>query len=118
MSRKPMPVGTHGKITVTPYADGGKTRLYGEGKTWHTTDGEQIPMKGITWIARCRFRDNDGRTRPVEAWGSTRTGAEQSLQAELTTRKRASSDTITADTRLKSSRTTGCGPRSTRASSP
>ncbi|WP_344401611.1 tyrosine-type recombinase/integrase, partial [Promicromonospora sukumoe] len=96
-----MPVGTHGKITVTPYADGGKTRLFGEGKTWRTPDGEQVPMKRITWIARCRFRDNDGRTRPVEAWGTTSTGADQSLQTALAARKRASSETITAETRLE-----------------
>ncbi|WP_165362721.1 tyrosine-type recombinase/integrase [Promicromonospora panici] len=94
-----MPVGTHGKITVTPYLDG--VRLVGEGKTWHTPEGDQVPMKKITWIARCRFRDNDGRTRPVEAWSSTRTGAEQNLQDALTTRKRASSDKITAGTRLE-----------------
>lgn len=101
MSRNPMPVGTHGKITVTPYADGGKTRLFGEGKTWRTAEGEQVPMKAITWIARCRFRDNDGRTRDVEAWGTTSTGANQNLQTALAARKRASSDTITRDTRLE-----------------
>jgi integrase len=101
MSRNPMPVGTHGKITVTPYAEGGKVRLVGKGKTWHTPDGEQVPMKKITWIARCRFRDNDGRTRPVEAWGSTNTGADQNLQDALALRKRASSDTLTGETRLE-----------------
>lgn len=101
MSRKPMPVGTHGRITVTPYADGGKTRLHGEGKSWRRPDGIPVPMKQITWIARCRFRDNDGRTRPVEAWGPTRTGAEQNLQNALTSRKRTASNTITADTRLE-----------------
>jgi integrase len=94
-----MPVGSHGNITCTPYLKG--VRLVGAGKSWQTPDGEVVPMKRITWIARCRFRDNDGRTRPVEAWGSSRTEAEQRLQAELTTRKRASSDTITAETRLE-----------------
>ncbi len=99
MSRKPMPVGTHGKINTTPYYNG--ARVVGSGKTWHTQDGHQVPVKMLRWAARCRFRDNDGRTRPVEAWGGTRTDAEQRLQTELTTRKRTSSDTITADTRLE-----------------
>ncbi|WP_454858428.1 tyrosine-type recombinase/integrase [Promicromonospora soli] len=92
-------MGTHGNITCTPYLKG--VRLVGAGKRWQTPDGELVPIKRITWIARCRFRDNDGRTRPVEAWGRSRTEAEQRLQAELTTRKRASSDTITAETRLE-----------------
>lgn len=101
MSRKPLAVGAHGKITITPYADGGTVRLIGKGKAWYTPGGEQVPMKGITWIARCRFRDNDGRTRPVEAWGSTSTGADQNLQEALNIRKRTTSNTITGDTRLE-----------------
>jgi integrase len=99
MSRKPLPVGSHGKINRTPYCNG--VKLVGEGKTWRTPDGETVPMKKIRWVARCRFRDNDGRTRPVEAWGGSGAEAEQRLRDELTTRKRASSDTITADTRLE-----------------
>jgi integrase len=99
MSRKPMAVGTHGKINTTPYYNG--VKLVGEGKAWRTPDGEAVPMNKIRWVARCRFRDNDGRTRPVEAWGGKRTEAEQRLQTELTTRKRAVSDTITAETRLE-----------------
>jgi integrase len=93
-----MPVGTHGNINTTPYYNG--ARVVGSGKTWHTPDGEPVPVKMLRWAARCRFRDNDGRTRPVDAWGGTRTEAEQRLQTELTTRRRTSSDTITADTRL------------------
>ncbi|MCF4123355.1 hypothetical protein L1785_20520 [Antribacter sp. KLBMP9083] len=42
----------------------------GEGKSWFTPDGEPVPVKAIRWAARTRFRDNDGRTRPVEAWGA------------------------------------------------
>ena len=99
MSRKPLPVGSHGKINRTPYYDG--VKLVGEGKTWRTPDGETVPMKKIRWVARCRFRDNDGRTRPVEAWGDSGAVAENRLRDELTTRKRATSDTITADTRLE-----------------
>ena len=59
------------------------------------------PSKKIRWAARCRFCDNDGRTRPVEAWGGSGAETEQRLRDELTSRKRASSDTITADTRLE-----------------
>lgn len=99
MSRKPLPVGAHGKINRAPYNNG--VKLVGEGKTWRTPDGDIVPMKKIRWVARCRFRDNDGRTRSVEAWGDSGAEAENRLRDELTNRKRASSDTITADTRLE-----------------
>ncbi|MFC4631288.1 tyrosine-type recombinase/integrase [Promicromonospora alba] len=99
MSRKPMPVGSHGNVTRTPYYNG--VRLVGEGKTWYTPDGDAVPPKKIRWAARVRFRDNDGRTRKVEAWGSSGAEAERRLRDDLTIRKRTSSDTITAETRLE-----------------
>ncbi|MCF4122180.1 site-specific integrase [Antribacter sp. KLBMP9083] len=99
MSRKPLPVGSHGNINRTPYL--GRVQLVGEGKSWYTPGGELVPLRSIRWAARCRFRDNDGRTRPVEAWGATGAEAERRLRDELTARKRAASDTITADTRLE-----------------
>lgn len=67
MGRKPLPVGTPGNITVTPIGPGG-------------------------YRARCRFRDTDGVTRPVEAWGKTKTEARNKLHAALKERKRTSSE--------------------------
>jgi hypothetical protein len=94
-----MPVGSHGNVTRTPYFNG--VRLVGEGKSWRTPDGEAVPTKKIRWAARVRFRDNDGRTRKVEAWGGSGAEAERRLRDDLTIRKRTASDTITADTRLE-----------------
>lgn len=54
MARPPLPLGDHGSITVT--------------------------RSSSRWIARCRIRDLDGRTRKLERWGSTRTAANSSLQ--------------------------------------
>lgn len=99
MSRKPMPVGSHGNITRTPYLNG--VKLVSEGKSWHTPTGEAVPAKKIRWAARVRFRDNDGRTRKVEAWGSSGAEAERRLRDDLTIRKRTASNTITAETRLE-----------------
>lgn len=61
MARPPLPLGDHGSITVT--RSGGK------------------------WIARCRVRDLDGRTRKLERWGPTRTAASSSLQDALRERR-------------------------------
>jgi integrase len=98
MSREPMPVGTHGNVNVAGYL--GDVLLTGKGRTWHTSDGEPVPLKRITFKARTWFRDNDGRTRKVEAWGASATDAERNLKVKLTARKRTASDTITAETRL------------------
>jgi integrase len=99
MSREPMPVGAHGNITVAPYL--GTVLLHGEKRTWYTPDGKLVPLKKITWKARTNVRDNDGRTRKAEAWGPSATAAERRLQDKLTVRKRAATDTITAETRLE-----------------
>lgn len=67
MGRKSLPVGTAGNITVSPLP-GGKYR------------------------ARCRFRDYDGVTRDVEAWGESKTAARRNLTTALKERKRTSSE--------------------------
>lgn len=67
MGRRSLPVGTPGNITVTPLPGGG-------------------------YRARCRFRDTDGVTRPVEAWGKNKTEARNRLHAALKERKRTSSE--------------------------
>jgi integrase len=58
MARPPLPVGTHGKITVYPAGRG-------------------------RYRARCRYRHYDGRVYPVERYGSTRTKAELRLREAI-----------------------------------
>lgn len=60
MGREPLAVGTHGKI--------GHSEGNGTHKVW------------------CRFRDTDGKTRPVTASGPSRTKAEAKLQQKLAAR--------------------------------
>ena len=61
MARPPLPLGLHGSIAFA--RSGGK------------------------WIARCRVRDLDGKTRKVERWGSTRTAANNAIQEALRDRR-------------------------------
>jgi hypothetical protein len=57
MARPSLLLGTHGSITVK------------------REDGR--------WVARCRYRDLDGKTGRVERWDSTKNGAAKALQDEL-----------------------------------
>lgn len=50
--------------------------------------------------ARCRFRDFDGHTRLVEAWGKSGAAAERALVLALMDRSAPSGDDITGNTRL------------------
>ncbi|MDQ3887274.1 MAG: site-specific integrase, partial [Actinomycetota bacterium] len=63
MARPPLPMGTHGSITITKRA--GRATVY---------------------VARCRFRDYDGVTRTLERHGSTKTAASRALQDEIRAR--------------------------------
>ena len=75
MPRKPLPLGTWGKISRT----------------------ESQPGR---WIARCRFRDFDGQTRKVEAWGKSGAAAKRALMSSLRDRATPGLKDITPDTRL------------------
>ena len=75
MPRKPLPLGTWGRISRTGAASG-------------------------MWVARCRFRDFDGRTRKVEAWGKTGAAAERALISALTDRAAPSDDELTPGTTI------------------
>ena len=76
MGRPPLAVGTYGKITIYPNADGFRARSY--------------------------CRDHDGVRREVERWGKTRAQAERLLKLALTDRSGVGTDgDITADTRLR-----------------
>lgn len=76
VGRPPLPVGTYGKIHFIRIAPG------------------QIQ-------ARARFRDYDGRLRPVAKVGPTRAGAERALKSELVVRQTpASGGAIAPTTRV------------------
>lgn len=62
MPRQPLPLGTWGKIL-------------------------RIKEPAGRWHARARFRDTDGITRLVEAWGNTGAAAERSLVTMLKDRQ-------------------------------
>ncbi|GAA1842016.1 hypothetical protein GCM10009772_19630 [Pseudonocardia alni subsp. carboxydivorans] len=66
-ARPPLPMGTHGSIEVVRRA-GDITGSY---------------------VAMCRFRDFDGRTRLIERSGATKAAASRALQDEIRTRSRS-----------------------------
>lgn len=69
MARQPLPLGTWGKTSA---------------RAVHC-DGKGRPDK---FEAKARYRDLDGRTRRVAAWGKTATEAENNLRTVLRTRAR------------------------------
>src|SRR5665647_1023819 len=75
VSRPPLPVGTAGNVSVKEVGPGKHRAL-------------------------CRYRDHDGRTRQVEAWGATPTAARRALAIAVRDRSAPSSTTVTASTRL------------------
>lgn len=75
MARRRIPIGHHGSISVH--------------------------KRGDNYVARCRFRDDDGVLREVAASGKTKDGARHVLQADIDLRKsrpRTSAGTIGPDT--------------------
>lgn len=78
MGRPSLPVGTAGSVTVNPVATGG-------------------------YEARCRFRDYDGVTRPVERRGKSRQAARAALNEHLRERRRLGGEgDITRDSLFRS----------------
>ena len=75
MPRRPLPLGSWGKIARREVAPG-------------------------RWRATARFRDFDGKTRQVEAWGQTGAAAEAALIVSMRDRAAPSAATITRDMRL------------------
>src|SRR5437763_1619004 len=76
MPRKPLPVGSWGKITVQHYNG--------------------------SFRARGRYRDHDGQTRQVEASGRTKGEAERRLRQSLVERSYSATTTeITPDTKVR-----------------
>ncbi|WP_246633495.1 site-specific integrase [Pseudonocardia nigra] len=77
MGRPPLPIGTYGKIRTYPLASGAGFR------------------------ATTMFRDNDGRTRPVERRGKSAAAAVRELKKALKDRTGPAAGEITGDTRVK-----------------
>lgn len=75
MPRKPLPLGTWGRVSRLEVSPG-------------------------RWRALARFRDFDGRTRQVEAWGKTGAAAERALVSAMTDRAAPSDDELTPETTL------------------
>ena len=78
MGRPPLPIGTYGKIRTYP------PRGDGEG-----------------WRAMTKFRDDDGKTRPVERRGKSEAAAVRELRKALKERTRPGFDEVSGDTRIK-----------------
>ena len=75
MPRRPLPIGTWGRISRTE-------------------------VECRRWVARARFRDPDGVTRKVEAWGKSGAAAERSLVLAMTDRATMSGTDLSSATRL------------------
>jgi len=76
MPRKPLDVGTYGRISITEQASG---RIR----------------------ATARYRDKDGQTRQVQAFGGSGAEAERNLKANLKVRQQQSCEDITPDMKLE-----------------
>ncbi|MCX2948130.1 tyrosine-type recombinase/integrase [Lentzea sp. NEAU-D7] len=75
MGRPPLDLGTYGAI-----------------RCYETDSG---------WRATTKYRDYDGKTRPVERWGKTKSAAERSLKKALAERKGPSGSSLTRESRFK-----------------
>lgn len=76
VGRPPLPIGTHGKITVYPY--------------------------GSSFRAFCKVRDDDGHVRRVSASGKTEPAAERNLKKRINERvQHITGSLITSNTRVE-----------------
>jgi hypothetical protein len=73
VARRPLALGTWGKIRTYPHGDNGKG-------------------KPTRWKATTRYRDVTGRTRTVDRWGRTASDAENRLKTALSEQARISED--------------------------
>lgn len=71
MPRPPLPIGSWGEIS-----------------TWIVQTDDK--GKSIKYKSQARFRDHDGRVRPVSAYGKTKTAAERALLKKLQDRTKTS----------------------------
>jgi integrase len=80
--RQPLPIGSHGKITVREVSDHG------------------IPRKPKVYRARTLFKDPDGEVREVTRTGGSEDGARNNLRRALTERKHDAGVQISGETRI------------------
>lgn len=108
MPRPPIPLGTWGKIARTAVKREKVGTRYID--TYLVTNGQrhflrtdtafEHPITPDAWVARARFRDHDGITRKVEAWGQTGAAAERALISQLVQRTVPSGDDLTSESTL------------------
>jgi integrase len=79
MGRPPLHLGTHGQISIVP--------------------------RGEVFVARCRYRGNDGRTRKIERSGRSRTAATKNLQDALKELRGTTGAPLRADDRFAAAAT-------------
>lgn len=105
MPRRPLPVGSWGEITRYPIQRIGKREvtLVSSGRSYYAPDDTslKVAIKPDAWMARARFRDRDGVTRKIEAWGASAGQAETRLRTVLTERRQQIGGEFTAESRLK-----------------
>jgi|tagenome__1003787_1003787.scaffolds.fasta_scaffold20890979_2 integrase len=88
MSRPRTPLGSAGKMTAVGQVERDDGR-------WITAPAGRKPIR---WRARCKYRDQDGKLRDVEAFAETKGKAETRLHAKLADRKAPrSGDVLRAD---------------------
>ncbi|HWV78937.1 MAG TPA: site-specific integrase [Isoptericola sp.] len=78
-----------------------RTKLVQDGVRYYLPDDDaHTTPQRPRWKAHTRFRDSDGVTRLVEAWGASGAAAERALTSTLTERAARTDSTVTAATRL------------------
>jgi len=110
VARPPLPLGTYGSISRTAVErirlpGAGKYRVVGlvtiDRRHYRPEDTERLtPVTPTAFVARARFRDFDGHTRKVEAWGTSGAAAERALILSLADRSAPSGESITGSSRL------------------
>lgn len=113
MPRQPLPVGAHGNISRAPIHRRRIERPNGsfgyqdvalikhDGAYYDRADAERTEPLAVTgWRASCRVRDHDGRTRKIEAWGTSGAAAERALLRALTDRQAPTGGQVNPDTRI------------------
>lgn len=102
MPRRPLPIGAWGRVARTPVlrVDGRDVSLRWDGRRAFLPDFPETPVKPTAWVARARFRDEDGQTRKVEAWGPSGASAEAALILAMKDRARTTGTDLTSASRL------------------
>lgn len=103
MARSPLPVGSWGSVSRTPILRDGKREvaLVARDRLYYHPEDLGAPVRPSSWVARAKFRDQDGKTRRVEAWAPTAGRAEQDLLQKLTNRKRMIGGDFSSESRLR-----------------